>query len=228
MLFFYGTGSSNLGTYPLRGVRCVHCGTPDAVAAVVLSRYVQFFWIPVFPIGKRAVTVCSFCKQALEQAQWPPVYQQPAFAARQQARPPLTNYLGLLLVGVPFVLLMFFGFFTLAKEAISGEKRPAPTATAVAADAHGRVNEPLLTDPRPGDVYAIENPTLHHFDLLQVARVSADSVYLQASTYQPTTLGELRAHPDSVRRHLNAAATPTPRTTIRLLGRNPYLTAVRP
>ncbi|RYE96648.1 MAG: zinc-ribbon domain-containing protein, partial [Oxalobacteraceae bacterium] len=57
---------SSAGQFPLPGVRCVNCGTPDSLVAVVSTRYFQFFWIPVFPFTKRCVTVCTHCKQALD------------------------------------------------------------------------------------------------------------------------------------------------------------------
>ena len=108
MLFFYGIGSSTRGPFALPGLACAHCHTLDALAIVIVTRYFHFFWIPVFPFQKKAVSVCAHCQQALAQREWPAAYQGPGLAIKQQTSLPLTNFAGLLIIG----LLVLVGAFT--------------------------------------------------------------------------------------------------------------------
>ncbi len=100
MFFVQGTGSSVIGTYELAGVRCASCNAPGAVAVTVYSRYAHLFWIPLFPFRKVAVSQCNRCEQTLEQYQWPAAYQEPGQELIRQARLPLTNFAGLLLIAL--------------------------------------------------------------------------------------------------------------------------------
>ena len=111
MLFLFGIGSSTLGPYPMPGLSCINCGTRGSLAIIILTRYFHLFWIPVFPFGKRAMTVCGNCKQALSQQEWPAEYQQLALEAKQQARYPLTNFAGLIILGVLMALGTLGGLF---------------------------------------------------------------------------------------------------------------------
>ncbi|GAB3637162.1 hypothetical protein GCM10027422_27520 [Hymenobacter arcticus] len=52
------------------------------------------------------MSLCARCGQALEQHQWPPAYQEPGQALKRQARLPLTNFAGLLLIA----LLLLWGW----------------------------------------------------------------------------------------------------------------------
>lgn len=129
MLFFYGTGNTRVTTVPLPGLACAHCGTPEALSCTVFSRYVQFFWIPVFPIGKSSVTVCQHCKQALTAREMPPAYRAPVQAIEQQARTPLTNFALLLAAGGFIALTVVMGLV----GAVLGPSKPAGSAQVVGA-----------------------------------------------------------------------------------------------
>ena len=100
MLFFFGLGTTIIGSYPLAGVPCGYCGTLGSLLLTIYSRYIHVFWVPVIPIGKASVSKCAHCQQVLEQRQMPASYRQEAQQLMQQARLPLTNYLVLALLGV--------------------------------------------------------------------------------------------------------------------------------
>ncbi|TVT41560.1 zinc-ribbon domain-containing protein [Hymenobacter setariae] len=233
MIFFFGTGTSIISNFELVGVSCVNCGTRNSVFVTVYSRYLHLFWIPVLPMGKSSVSKCGHCQQVFEAKQMPPAYREPALEAQQQARIPVTNYLALAVVGVLFVGLMIVG-------ALGGQKHPtakqltnvvgtAPTASAmeealVAADP--AANEPLLEAPKVADIYAMRNPD-KHYSLMRVARIAPDTVYLQTSTYRPTSLEAVSAHPDSIMSQLNNFLIPMPRANVAAMNKTKLLTVVR-
>ncbi len=99
MLFFFGLGTSVISSHPLTGVPCVNCGQ-TSVGVAIYSRYLHLFWIPVIPLGKRSMSQCANCKQALTESEMPPAYLQQVSAFKQQAKLPITNYIVLALLGV--------------------------------------------------------------------------------------------------------------------------------
>jgi len=99
MLFFFGLGTSVISSHPLTGVPCVNCGQ-TSVGVTIYSRYLHLFWIPVIPLGKRSMSQCANCKQALTESEMPPAYLQQVSAFKQQAKLPITNYIVLALLGV--------------------------------------------------------------------------------------------------------------------------------
>ena len=233
MLFFFGTGTSTIGSYPLTGVSCINCGTRDSVAVTVYSRYLHLFWIPLIPLGKNSVSACGHCQQVLRAAQMPPAYQAPALALQQRARLPVTNYLALAVLGTLFVVLMVVGLLHSKNRPTS--QPPAGTsgtsATTLApedgsAAADPAANEAPLAAPQVADLYAIRNPD-HHYSLMRVARVAPDTLYFQTSTYRPASLADVAAHKDSVQRKLNTFLVPMPRANMRALNQTKLLTILR-
>jgi len=99
MLFFFGIGTSVISSHPLTGVPCVNCGN-TSVGVAIYSRYLHVFWIPVIPLGKRSVSQCAHCKQALNESEMPPAYLQQVSVFKQEAKLPITNYLVLALLGI--------------------------------------------------------------------------------------------------------------------------------
>jgi hypothetical protein len=243
MLFFYGTGTSNAGTYPLPGITCVNCGTPGTLSEVVSSRYAHFFWIPLFPFSKRALTVCAYCKQALNENQWPAAYRPAAFAAKQLSRAPLTNYIGLLLLAIPVAFVLLGGVFTLfggnsakPKAAATTTEITSPAGTSEAANSVAgptattetdpALNEAKLADPHVGDLYVVYNAGSHLYTVMRVERVEADKLYFKVSLYTPQSPATVS--PDSVANHLQGSEYPIAREGLGHMNENKTLTIVRP
>lgn len=63
-MIIYGTGSKNLGTKKLQGAKCQNCESTDMYVQAI-SRYVDIFWIPIFPFSKKMFSICNHCKQTL-------------------------------------------------------------------------------------------------------------------------------------------------------------------
>ena len=110
MLFFFGIGTSVISSYPLTGIPCVNCGQ-TSVGVAIYSRYLHLFWIPIIPLGKRSVSQCANCKQALSEAQMPAAYRQEVSVFKQQAKLPITNYIVLALLGAVVVFSLIASLF---------------------------------------------------------------------------------------------------------------------
>lgn len=182
MLFFFGTGSTHLGTMVLPNLTCTHCGKVESVTASVFSRYFHLFWIPVFPIGKMSVTVCQHCKQSLRTNEMPAEYRTPVLAYQAQARTPLTNFALLLLLGVGLVLIVVAGVigkFKGANESLA----PASAATETPAAALPESErKPALTPEVVGTRYSFSmNDKGSVYGFIQVTKATPDSVYFRVT-----------------------------------------------
>ncbi|WP_452223075.1 zinc-ribbon domain-containing protein [Lacinutrix chionoecetis] len=67
MIFFFGTRASKIGQKRLNNVTCPYCQTQNSFIATTYGRYVHFFWIPLFPIGKTTLAECTHCKKTYAQ-----------------------------------------------------------------------------------------------------------------------------------------------------------------
>jgi len=164
MIFFYGTGSSCVATEPLPGLACAHCGTRDSLTCSVFSRYLKLMFLPVFPIGKRSVTVCRHCQQTLTGKALPEAYRAPVQAVQSRARTPIFHFAALLLVGALAAFIFAVGWFGPARMASAA--LPQASFAAETAGAHYRI------DAAPSGVPYI---------LAGVTRVTPDSVYCNMS-----------------------------------------------
>ena len=104
MFFFFGIRSTDVLSVILKNLKCIHCGQVDTVAAHYVSRHFHVFWIPIFPIGKRAVTTCGHCKQSLTKREMPPEYRTVVEQYEGQARPRIWQFAGLIIFGLIFIV----------------------------------------------------------------------------------------------------------------------------
>jgi hypothetical protein len=109
-MIFFGTKASLAGTRPMPGVTCANCGH-DALTAAVYSQYFHIYWIPTFPFKRRGMSVCSFCKQALEPAEMPANYRAPFEAARASVGLPLKHFTGLFIIGALVLIIALTALF---------------------------------------------------------------------------------------------------------------------
>lgn len=227
MLFFFGLGTTIIGSYPLAGVACGYCGTLNSLLLNIYSRYLHFFWVPVIPIGKACVSECTHCQQVLKENQMPAVYRQQAAVLKQQAKLPVSNYLVLAIAGVVFVALMVVGAFSSPSK-----QRPAAATTSTSEQPAGRKpatadNAPLLAAPRVNDMYVVRYDD-GMFNTMRVLRVTPDSLYMQSSSYQPGEPDNVAARQDSVMKHLDPTVVGMSRDTLRRMREYGNLTVVRP
>ena len=103
MLFFFGIKGKSIHSELMKGQICTHCQQQETTYANFISRYVHFFWIPVFPVGKKAVSVCSHCKQALAKKEMPTEYRTAVKKIKPNAKIPVWYYSGLI-IGALFIL----------------------------------------------------------------------------------------------------------------------------
>lgn len=232
MLFFFGLGTTSIGSYPLAGVACGYCGTLNSLLLTIYSRYLHFFWVPVIPTGKSCVSECTHCKQVLKENQLPAAYRQQAAALMQQAKLPVSNYLVLAIAGVAFVALMVVGAFSSspkpATSTAATSTAPRTSEEPIEVDEPAtEANKPLLAAPQVNDMYVVRYAD-GKFNTMRVLRVVPDSLYFQSSSYQPGVPANVATRQDSVMKHLDPTVIGMSRDILRRMSEYGNLTVVRP
>lgn len=109
MIFFFGIRSTLVLNILLENLYCSHCGQQNTVSAQFIVRHFHFFWIPIFPIGKKVTTTCSHCKQNFTEREMPGKYRQIIEKYKPQAKARIWQWSGLLIVGSLFALFFLMG-----------------------------------------------------------------------------------------------------------------------
>jgi zinc-ribbon family len=115
-MIIYGTGSTKVTEESLMN-KCSHCNN-NKLTAFVYSRYVDIFWIPIFPIGKYVSTQCSHCNQVLQEKQMPEDLKQTALSLKSVSKTPLKSFSGLIVIAG----LIALGFFINIKSGKDTQK----------------------------------------------------------------------------------------------------------
>ncbi|XZF14356.1 hypothetical protein ACTHGU_21450 [Chitinophagaceae bacterium MMS25-I14] len=102
MIFIYGRKSTQLISEQIPG-SCPNCGTPHSTHVFVFQRYLHLFWIPVTPIGKTGVSVCSHCKQTRKLNEMSPDQKTAYNALQQKAKTPVWTFSLLIVIGLSIV-----------------------------------------------------------------------------------------------------------------------------
>jgi len=87
--------------------KCGNCNNAETVNMYVFQKYFHIFWVPVFPIGQRTVSQCTFCKQVLETNQMPASYSDALSDFQQQTKTPWWAFIGLGIIGLIFLVGLF-------------------------------------------------------------------------------------------------------------------------
>lgn len=111
MLFFFGTRTSKIGETQIRSTTCNYCNQPDSFQVTTHARYFHFFWIPIFPLLKTKVAVCSHCKKLYSEGEFSEEMKISIEKAHELNPPkrPIWHGCGCLLIIAFFVLPAIFG-----------------------------------------------------------------------------------------------------------------------
>lgn len=107
MFFFFGVGKSKLkNQHLLKDCACPHCNNQNTLITQTVAKYFHFFFIPIFPVSKETVAVCTHCKINLEETKFNEEMKR-SFDAAESLNPnkrPIWHGCGCM------VFLIFFGF----------------------------------------------------------------------------------------------------------------------
>lgn len=108
-MIIFGTRATNIGNFDVPNSKCEYCQNDSTQRISVFGKYAHIFWIPIFPIGKKAVAECTHCKRTIEQKEFSSKLSQLYQENKSRAKRPLWHWLGLLLVAGLFALITIIG-----------------------------------------------------------------------------------------------------------------------
>ncbi len=103
-MIIFGSRATHLHTEQTNEIVCSHCKEQRKHSISIFGRYAHIFWIPFFPIGKKGVSECNHCKRTLASNEM----SEPLKSAYQKiyssTKVPFWHWIGLILIGLLFIL----------------------------------------------------------------------------------------------------------------------------
>lgn len=147
--------------------QCVKCGNEGGMQLMVVQPYVHLFWLPLFPLTKRARWRCMLCDHEVKQSGMPDHAKAIFPVLKGQVCTPWWTFTGVVLLAAPLVL----GVRSMM--------------------AHEDEQEGYLTQPQVGDVWTMKLGH-KHYTLQRVEEVRSDSVFVRANTDEVHDAGIMR------------------------------------
>lgn len=94
-MIIFGSRASNIGSFNIPNSKCDYCEQGDTQHVSVFGKYAHVFWIPLFPIGKKAVSECTHCKRTIDQSEFSPELRKLYQENKSQAKRPIWHWIGL-------------------------------------------------------------------------------------------------------------------------------------
>lgn len=108
-MIIFGGRASNIGNFNVPYSNCAYCEYGDTQRISVFGKYAHVFWIPIFPVGKKAVSECTHCKRTIEQKDFSPELKALYREHKGAAKRPFWHWLGLIIFGLFFALIASIG-----------------------------------------------------------------------------------------------------------------------
>jgi len=157
-MIIYGTKSKQLAAELLND-KCTSCGTQHSTDMHVFQKYAHVYWVPMFPLGKTAVSQCDHCKLILKHNEMPASLKSSYEDVKSRTKTPIWMFAGLAIIGV----LIAIG--------------------AIASSNDDKRNIQLVSAAQPGDFYEVKL-NYKSYTLYKVDQVKGDSVYVRMLDYE--------------------------------------------
>lgn len=117
-MIIFGSKASNIGHFEVPNSKCAYCENESTQRISVFGKYAHIFWIPFFPMGRKAFAECTHCKRTIDQKDFSPTLSQLYQENKFKAKRPLYHWLGLGIIGAFMLLTTIIGI-TREKDARS-------------------------------------------------------------------------------------------------------------
>lgn len=104
----YGARASAIGQFDVPHTNCENCHQDSGQRITVFGRYAHILWIPIFPVGRKAVAECKFCKRTIRKSEFPPILRELYERNKGVVSRPKWHYLGLGVIGLFFLSTFIF------------------------------------------------------------------------------------------------------------------------
>ena len=107
-MIIFGSRATNIGSFESNST-CDYCMNKGAQHFVVYGKYAHIFWIPFFPIGRKAFSECTHCKKTITKKNFPPEVLQQYNHKKGEVKRPIWHWSGLILIGSLVLLIALLG-----------------------------------------------------------------------------------------------------------------------
>jgi hypothetical protein len=150
-MIFYGSKATHLTSDILYDVTCPHCGTKGETQGAVYARYAHIYWIPLFPMSKKATSECKHCLRTYVEGADVPTLQPAYDELKSRVKTPIWHWAGSALIGFGVIMSMISGNENATKR------------------------QQLVGQPQVGDVYHVKM-TDGNYTTMKVKAINGDSV----------------------------------------------------
>lgn len=98
-MIIYGTGTKNLGTKRLQGVKSPYDETRD-IEIIGIAKYAHIFWIPLFPYSKKVFPYCPATDTEIAKADITPKMADRIKEAKKSMKSPVYLFAGIIIIGL--------------------------------------------------------------------------------------------------------------------------------
>lgn len=105
-MIFFGKKAGKIKELDIADSYCQHCHSICNHRVTVFGNYLHVYWIPMLPIGKKAVAECTECLRTISQKEFPRDLVDKYHEKKKSIRSPLRHWAGLILIGA-FAIFLF-------------------------------------------------------------------------------------------------------------------------
>lgn len=156
-MIIYGSAGKEIARGKIKAA-CINCEELNSINMFVVQRYAHIYWIPLFPVAKKAVSQCTSCNHVLEKAQFPEKYKSDYEDLKFTAKTPTWMFAGLGIIAVIIV------------------------AAFITSQRNDTENAELILSPEKGDLYEVKLSD-KEYTLYKVDKVEGNAVYVFENEY---------------------------------------------
>ena len=110
-MIIFGSKASRISEIEIPAIACGYCQNRDTQHVSIFGKYFHIYWIPFFPVGKKAVAECMHCKRTIEEKEFSDELKSAYNVNSSTAKTPFWHWLGLGTLGllVAYVSLITSG-----------------------------------------------------------------------------------------------------------------------
>lgn len=159
-MIFYGSKGSHLNTQKTKAIKCDNCKeiTPHTIS--IYGRYGYLYWIPVFPISKKAFSECTNCKATLEHKEMNDELMRVSTEIKKNTKTPIWYWSGLAIIAV----LISIGYYYSVE--------------------HDKDVANYIQEPVSGDIIRFKNIDTNYYSTLKITSVTKDSIFVIQNNYE--------------------------------------------
>ena len=107
-MIIFGIRATNIGTFQSEST-CEYCNNKETQQFAVFGKYAHIFWIPTFPLGRKAFSECTHCKRTVDKKNFSPELLAQYSTKKDSVKRPIWHWSGLIIFGMLVLFIAYAG-----------------------------------------------------------------------------------------------------------------------